>query len=431
MPTDNSFNRPSSRPHLSALSGLRFFLALQLVFFHFAHPYVKNLPDWLRNIVTTGYFSTSTFFLLSGFILGYVYLNNEGLLKTSFRKFFISRIVKIYPLHIFCFLLVLPSLFWGRGIESGYGVEAAVLVKCIAFFSQLLLLDAWNPCFMAINVPAWSVSALVFFYCVFPTFARYIHTFKTSQLWLTVMILWGSYLIYPCLYIYFDLGRDYFYSGLLHRHPLIRLPEFLIGVTLCKIFLKDYKTFLVSGSGLRPLTGKITPLLAFVLVFLALAYLPDYVPYALLHNGLFTPVQAILILTLAFHSGRIPRLLGNKLFTRLGNATLVIFLSHGVIFSWWAKTEQLLIILSRNDLTILGDLQNLKKEFALFRENQFALSIPSFIACLLLVVITSVLLQERVVNPLSQKLNRMLEGISSGKEAKTHKSGSVQLPANA
>ena len=55
---------------LDALTGLRCFAALNIVFFHFSN------PDWfgpLSPVVNAGYLSVSFFIMLSGFVLAYNY----------------------------------------------------------------------------------------------------------------------------------------------------------------------------------------------------------------------------------------------------------------------------------------------------------------------------------------------------------------------
>ena len=56
---------------MPALTGIRCFAALNLVFFHFADPHSFGLV--ISPIVNGGYISVSFFLLLSGFILTYNY----------------------------------------------------------------------------------------------------------------------------------------------------------------------------------------------------------------------------------------------------------------------------------------------------------------------------------------------------------------------
>ena len=55
---------------LTALTGLRSFAAINIVFFHFSNPHWFG---WFAPIVNAGYASVSFFILLSGFVLAYNY----------------------------------------------------------------------------------------------------------------------------------------------------------------------------------------------------------------------------------------------------------------------------------------------------------------------------------------------------------------------
>ena len=97
--------KPSS---LDALTGLRFIAAVTVVFVH-AFKFGQGsttLGPWAANAVTF-------FFVLSGFILTYVY--HERLKQTGLLKFYWARFARIWPLHICCLLLTL----WVLGNLSG------------------------------------------------------------------------------------------------------------------------------------------------------------------------------------------------------------------------------------------------------------------------------------------------------------------------
>jgi len=63
------------RPPLPTLTSLRFFAALNVVLFHLA-PQCSN--GYLRNVVKSGPEMVEFFFVLSGFILAYVYIDDES-----------------------------------------------------------------------------------------------------------------------------------------------------------------------------------------------------------------------------------------------------------------------------------------------------------------------------------------------------------------
>ena len=90
----------AKKPHLPALTGLRAFAALNLVFFHFANP--RDF-GWLAPVVDNGYTSVSFFLLLSGFILAYNYSDRSARGEMAIGKFWVARFSRLYPVYIFSF----------------------------------------------------------------------------------------------------------------------------------------------------------------------------------------------------------------------------------------------------------------------------------------------------------------------------------------
>ena len=79
---------------LDALTGLRFLAALHVVLFHFGTPCLQGVaPEWMVQVVASGYASVGVFFLLSGFVLAYNYVDTAGGMQTPPRAFWSARVV--------------------------------------------------------------------------------------------------------------------------------------------------------------------------------------------------------------------------------------------------------------------------------------------------------------------------------------------------
>lgn len=94
-----------------ALDLLRFALACYLMVFHSIHQYPQS--EQLRFIALAGLggFATSTFFILSGFILTHVYFGWSEALRGGRYAFFVKRLSNLYAIHLIAFaLLLLVSL---------------------------------------------------------------------------------------------------------------------------------------------------------------------------------------------------------------------------------------------------------------------------------------------------------------------------------
>ena len=90
---------PQKPAPLAALTGLRFFLAIWVVLFHFARFPAAGFPVPVKNILSSGFLGVDVFFLLSGFLMAYNYLDGAGALVTTNRHFWAARFARIYPVY--------------------------------------------------------------------------------------------------------------------------------------------------------------------------------------------------------------------------------------------------------------------------------------------------------------------------------------------
>jgi len=130
---------------LDPLTGVRFFLALGVVLFHYQLQWTLPGDGGLLNRARL---AVDVFFILSGFILTHVYLQGDGAL--NYRRF----------------RLVLAAPILGVGLEPGR-------FNPTDFAGSLLLVQAWFPreTLALWNGPAWSLSAEWFAYLAFPAYA--------------------------------------------------------------------------------------------------------------------------------------------------------------------------------------------------------------------------------------------------------------------
>ncbi len=300
--------------YMTGLDWLRFYMCLFIAIFHFAVTQGTDNLLFLA-IKSSGFYATSTFFILSGFILTYVYGNKIINNEINKGSFLIKRLSSFYPLHIilqFAFLfLFLASVVFLNSIPLTYQnlTQSEIFIY---FLRSFFLLHAWDDIIL-FNQPSWSLSALIFFYIIF-LFSKKLMITNRPFLWLSVV--WVLYLI-PALYFY--LKPDSFLSyTILHINPLLRLPEFLSGILAFNIFNK-YKDSI--NKNIFILIGFVGVLLTAVLVF----KFPDI--KILFHNGLVLPFQISLILGCAKIT------YSSSISSTFGSMSLVIFLIHSLILN--------------------------------------------------------------------------------------------------
>jgi peptidoglycan/LPS O-acetylase OafA/YrhL len=105
-------------------------------------------------------------------------------------------------------------------------------------------------------------------------------------------------------------------------NPLLRLPEFVIGICCGVLFLS------------KPMPIKQRSMWIGVLLCLASIPLLVRLPWLLVSNGLLAPLFGVVILGLSDSAGLAARLLSNRILVLLGQASFSLYLLHFPVFFW-------------------------------------------------------------------------------------------------
>lgn len=311
---------------LDALTGLRFLAALHVVLFHFAAPCLVTAPEGLRNWVGAGYSAVGVFFVLSGFVLAWNYLDRDGRMETGPRAFWAARVARVYPVYLLTFLLSAPPTIAASVADNGWMVAAVKLA--VAALSTLALLQAWVPRIALYwNPPGWSVAVEAFFYALFPRLARWLPRLRPSLLPVALGGAWVLGLVPPLLYVWLrpdgvyalDAASGGLWLEAVKFHPLMRLPEFLFGVLLGWYFVRERDAAGAKGRGAVMAAAGLALLVA------AGAAGPR-IPYPLMHNALLAPAAGLLVYGLARGGGVLGWLLSRPLLVHLGGASYALYL---------------------------------------------------------------------------------------------------------
>jgi peptidoglycan/LPS O-acetylase OafA/YrhL len=308
------------RSQLPALTGIRCFAALNLVFFHFSDP--RSFGP-LSPVVNGGYISVSFFLLLSGFILTYNYAERAQTGALTARNFWSARFSRLYPVYAFSLLLSAGMLMQEVQAHTRLDFGLGVILTP-------LLLQGWHPLLTNFwNTPAWTMSTEAFFYLLFPWLITRRRPRQARTILMILFAVWLSSLVLPALYIHFnpdgDAHPDRYSVGIWMRAlkfmPLQHLPAFLFGMGLG--FLNEK---------IRPESRKrlAAGLIAFVALYLVLC-VGDRLPYVMMHDGLLMPLFAGVILCLAGRN-RIAWFFGLLPFIAIGEASYCLYLLH---FNLW------------------------------------------------------------------------------------------------
>lgn len=323
-----------------ALNWLRFVLAIYLVFFHTLLVYYRPIQDtWFASALGLGNLATSVFFVLSGFLLTHAYVVMKNGRDINKRNFLIARFSTLYPLHVVGLLLAIGpiavTLFSRGGIPvavAPFSSATRVLEQwevLLALGMSLTLTNAWNPLYQVFNGPSWSLSALGFYYLLFPAIALKAYRMKSPR---TALVVLGILFLIPGVTADLLHRSDLVTQGLLSTNPIIRLPLFVAGIVLSVMFARSTtsgtpKQWFLGGS------------LIVATVVLATILRHHDIRMHFMRNGLYYPASlAIIWLCACARPTRHERL--RYWGDRLGAAALPLFLLHIPIFALFRKAEQ-------------------------------------------------------------------------------------------
>lgn len=315
------------RVQLDSLTGLRFIASAAIVYHHIAGHY--GVP-FLQYPFSQG---VSVFFVLSGFILTYVYPSLPIL--DDVGKFYRARIAKIWPLHIVCFALTIALYI---------PIPAVITLSWLtSALSNVLLIQAWIPITsmaLSFNAVSWTISVEAFFYLMFPLL---IWGFARNWYWKLALSI-GAVLMMAGVSSTFGLAHsptspttpNIFH--LMGVNPLSRLFEFVMGMTMCLAW-KHLRHLMPINIMLATLI-EVTAVAMLVYVAMAaggfsmalLPYIGAPLAYWLAFSGGLAPFAGILILVLASGHGLVSWLLSTRPFLFLGEISFAIYMVHQMIF---------------------------------------------------------------------------------------------------
>jgi peptidoglycan/LPS O-acetylase OafA/YrhL len=306
-----------TRDRLETLTTIRLFAALHVVLFHFSGA-VFQFSTVLVNIINTGYYAVTMFYVLSGFVLVYSGSDAAGNIYRTRCEFWVARIARIYPAYLLAFVLCIPhTLAFAIHSYPGY---TGLIKGGIAGASYLLMVQSWFPRLASWwNFPGWSVSVEVFFYLCFPFLLLPVSRLKSRQCYTLISICWTlSLLVYLVLY-----RLDPWWSVALNYNPFLRLPGFVTGMAMGRIFL------------LRPVAKKRSMgwlIGASVLCLLAIGA-SLLLPLSTLRDTILVPAFAFLVYSCAADRSRVAAALSWGPLVLLGDASYSTYILQWPVFS--------------------------------------------------------------------------------------------------
>lgn len=210
------------RHYLDKLASLRFFAAFLVVLFHLGRVITQQnsfVAAICTPIAAYGYVGVSIFFVLSGFVIS---LANER--WRGWNIYLSGRITRIYPPH----LIVTLALF----MPTVIALASAGADGWLKLITNLGLIQAWVPntgYYRSLNLVTWSLSVEMSFYVAFLALRH------LSNHWLFAL----TAVAYVTLIAFtFHLHHRWTFEVYwkLYINPVVRMPEFLAGMSVYRLY---------------------------------------------------------------------------------------------------------------------------------------------------------------------------------------------------
>ena len=303
-------NRSADSHEIRPLTGIRGFAASMVVLLHFYDSWVILLPSlsFCLAFAARGHLGVDLFFLLSGFILSYVYSAGDARLGFGdYRRFVWFRIARIYPNHVA--MLVCLALLVMTARRLGVTLSGDYPLSGLPF--QLSMTHAWPFSHGgAWNYPSWTISAEWFAYlCIFPISWRLLRLdvgeVASLILCFALLALW--------LFVLSPKANPAF-------HRLLQVScEFIAGALLFGVYRK---------AGRFTRSCQQHGAMLFVILLGVLLFWPTSSPLAV---PLITLLFPALLLGLTSETSFLSTLFSSSFPLWLGRVSYALYMSHGVV----------------------------------------------------------------------------------------------------
>jgi peptidoglycan/LPS O-acetylase OafA/YrhL len=301
---------------IRAMTGVRGAAAVFVMIYHFEIDHIP-LSGSLPTLLSHGYLAVDLFFVLSGFVMAHVY--GSSFLNGQFRygEFLWHRLARIYPLYITMTLAFL-ALEIAKTWHAGFGPYTLV--------SNLVMMQVLGN-WPSIDPPAWSVSAEMVAYLLFPLIA--LLCLASSRV--TALLLASAALV-SILTLVLSASHHYIGSDIAKGPLDLFFAPFtaircLVGFTLGQVVWRFHKQPAVMS-----LTSRSSVQIAVASLALIALTRPgsDFLVYGLI---------VLLILCLGTDRGAVSHFFASRPLHFLGTISFAIYLVHYRALGAWAAVD--------------------------------------------------------------------------------------------
>ncbi|MDR3656055.1 MAG: acyltransferase [Mycobacterium sp.] len=317
---------------IRALTGLRIIAALWVVLFHFRPMLADASPDFrdaLAPVLNCGAQGVDLFFILSGFVLAYNYLDRMGRAWSTRATlhFLWLRLARVWPVYLVTLHLAALWVIFTLHVGHVPSPDAGRLTA-ISYVRQILLVQLWfQPYFddSSWDGPAWSISAEWLAYLLFGVLVLVIFRMQHATRARGLMWLAFAASLPPVALL---LSSGLFYT------PWSWLPRIVTQFTAGALACAAARRLRMTDRA-RRVAGYLSALLGVVIVGV-LYFLDNHPISGVVDSGgvvdlLFVP----LVMALAVGAGSLPRLLSTRLLVYGGEISFCLYMVHELVHTAW------------------------------------------------------------------------------------------------
>lgn len=239
IPTKKS----NTRQHFHTFNALRFFSFL-LVFFHHTPTPESSLLSYFSK---SGGIGVSFFFVLSGFLITYILLHEKDITgKISLKKFFMRRILRIWPLFYAMILFAFLTPYILDFLQLSYsneGYEPNWWMSLLFLENYMIMITNTLPNVSPLSV-MWTLCVEEHFYIIWGLALFFLSIKKVPHL---ILYSIATATVFRLIYSYYGINSidvfsniDYFAFGAIPAYLLIYKPETLRKIEALPLSIKYF-----------------------------------------------------------------------------------------------------------------------------------------------------------------------------------------------
>jgi peptidoglycan/LPS O-acetylase OafA/YrhL len=292
------------------IDGLRAVAVIPVIFFHAGF-----------SLFNGGFVGVDIFFVISGFLITTIIINDLNKNEFTIRKFYERRARRILP-AIFVVILLVTPFTWFILLPRHMADFAQSLIGVITFSSNLLFwresgyFDTSSD--LKPMLHTWSLAVEEQFYIFFPLILLIFWKFKLKVISIILII------IFLFSFTIAELGLRYYPSAAFFFLPT-RAWELLLG-SFCALYLFRYQP------SNNYLTNQALSIFGIILIVISIFYFDTSTPTPSAYT-LMPTIGACLIILFAHGEGIVKTLLSSKIMVGIGLISYSLYLWHQPIFA--------------------------------------------------------------------------------------------------